>query len=339
MTSGRVSSRIRPMRRIFGTIRPVAAATAIEGLQQPVAILLSAVCFILVALQPVVQMHTFGDTGRLARDCGMGFLLVFGILCSAFTSGSTLAAEIRDGTAATALAKPVSRTTFLVGKFLGSCIVVSVFSWCQTWATLLAVRTAEAYVETPTTASYRRDALCAALSLAVPALSLGIAALVNARTRRRFGLWFFVSLSILPLVAAACLGLFARDGTWLGFAGWSPGLDARLVPLAIQLFLLLSVFCALATALTTRLATGPAVAFAFLVLFLGFLADAAAGNGSAGRVLYAFLPDAQHFWTADALSRGGSISLGHTLRTALYAATLSLAILSLGSLSFRRKDL
>ena len=246
------------MRRLFGTVRPVALSTAIEGLQQPVVMLLSLACFVLIALQPVVQMHTFGEPGRLTRDCGMGFLLVFGVLVAAFTAGSALAAEIRDGTAATALAKPVSRPAFLAGKFLGSLAVAAVFAWCQTWATLLAARTAEAWVETASTASARRDALCALLSLAAPALALGLAALVNARTRRRFGLWFAAFLAALPPLAAAVLGLFARDGTWLGPAAWNSGLDLRIVPLALQLLCLLAVFCALATALTTRLATGPA---------------------------------------------------------------------------------
>lgn len=327
------------MRRIFGTIRPVAVSTAIEGLQQPVVMLLSLACFVLVALQPVVQLHTFGDSARLARDCGMGFLLVFGILVAAFTAGSTLAAEIRDGTAATALAKPVSRSAFLVGKFLGACAVAAVFAWCQTWAVLFAQRTAEAWVETAKTAGDRRDGLCALVSLAVPVLALGLAALVNARTRRRFALWFFGLLAALPPLAVAPLGLFARDGSWLGPSDWSSGLDLRVVPLAFQLLLLVAVFCAIATALTTRLATGPAVALSFLVLLLGFLADGAAAGGPAGKLLYALVPDAQHFWTADDLARGGSIPAARTLRCALYAATYCAAVLALGCVSFRKKDL
>ena len=269
----------------------------------------------------------------------MGFLLVFGVLVAAFTAGSTLAAEIRDGTAATALAKPVSRPAFLVGKFLGSCAVAAVFAWCQTWAVLFAQRTAEAWVETAKTAGDRRDALCALLSLVVPALALGLAALVNARTRRRFGLWFFAFLAALPPLAAALLGLFARDGSWLGLAGWRLGLDLRVVPLAFQLLLLVAVFCAIATALTTRLATGPAVALSFLVLMLGFLADGAAAGGPAGRLLYALVPDAQHFWTADALARGGTIPLARTAGAALYAAAYCTAVLALGCISFREKDL
>ena len=327
------------MKRAFRAMFAVAKATLLEGLQQPAVLLLALACMELTALQPVLQLHTFGEEGRLARDCGMAFLLVFGVLSAAFTAGSTLAAEIRDGTAATALAKPVSRPAFLVGKFLGSCAVAAVFAWCQTWAVLFAQRTAEAWVETAKTAGDRRDALCALLSLVVPALALGLAALVNARTRRRFGLWFFAFLAALPPLAAALLGLFARDGSWLGLAGWRLGLDLRVVPLAFQLLLLVAVFCAIATALTTRLATGPAVALSFLVLMLGFLADGAAAGGPAGKLLYALVPDAQHFWTADALARGGTIPAAHTLRAALYAATYCAAVLALGCVSFRKKDL
>ena len=328
------------LRHAASALRAVAGSTLKEGLQQPVTLLLALSCCELVALQPILQLHTFGEAGRLTRDCGMAFLLVFGVFVAAFTAGSTLAAEIRDGTAATALAKPVSRPLFLLGKFLGACGVAAVFAWCATWQALLAERTAEHWVETARTAGEVRDALCGFVSaLLLPAAALGIAAVANARARRRFPLWFFGAFAALAPLAALALGLVARDRTWLGPRGWSLQLDLRLVPLALQLLLLLFVFCALATAFSTRLQTGPAAALSFLVLFLGFLADGAAAAGPAGRLLAALVPDVQHFWTADALARGGTIGAGRVARVALYAATYCGFVLSCGCLAFRDRDL
>lgn len=328
------------MKRTLTALLSVAKATLLEGLQRPAVLLLSLACMELTALQPVLQLHTFGEEGRLTRDCGMAFLLVFGILVSALVAGSALAAEIRDGTAATALAKPAGRATFLVGKFLGAAGVVLAFCWCSFWEVLLSVRTAEAVVQTARFYGAVRDVLCGTLSVAAPLAALALAAALNIRARRRFGLCFFALAAALLPLAAAALGFFDRLGGRTGLAGWSPGLDARLLPLAVLLFALLAAFCALATALTTRLQTGSAAALSFLVLFLGFLADGAREDwGLAGRVLYALVPDVQSFWLADELANGGRIAWSEVAGGCLLALSWIVFALSLGHLSFRNKDL
>ena len=106
-----------------------------------------------------------------------------------------------------------------------------------------------------------------------------------------------------------------------------------------KVFVPLVVVAIVLIAVVLILATGPAVALSFLVLLFGFLADASAAGGPAGKLLYALVPDAQHFWTADALARGGTVPASHTLRAALYAATYCAAVLALGCVSFRKKDL
>ena len=329
-----------PMGRTLSVLVSVAKATLLEGLQQPAVLLLSLACMELAALQPVLQLHAFGEAGRLARDCGMALLLVSGVLSAALVAGFGLAGEIRDGTAAAALAKPAGRGAFLVGKFLGAAGVAAVGCWCAFWETLLAVRTSQAVVETATFYGSVRDTLCGTLSVAAPLAALALAAALDIRSRRRFGLWFFVfSAALLPL-AALVLGFFDRTGAWTGFSGWSPGLDARLVPPALLLFSLLCAFCALATALGTRLQTGSALAVSFLVLFLGFLADGARADwGAAGEVLYALVPDVQSFWRADELARGGRIAWRDVAGGCLCAFSWIVLVLSLGHLSFRNKDL
>ena len=328
------------MKRALTALFSVAKATLLEGLQQPAVLLLALACMELTALQPVLQLHAFGEEGRLARDCGMGFFLVFGVLAAALVAGFSLAAEIRDGTAATAIAKPAGRATFLLGKFLGAVGVVTVVCWCSLWETLLAVRTSEAIVETDRFFGSVRDSLCGLLSVGAPVAALALAALMDVRARRRFGLWFFVFAAALLPLAAGALGFFDRLGGWVGFGGWSPGLDARLVPLAVLLFSLLCAFCALATALTTRLQTGSALALSFLVLFLGFLADGARADwGFAGRVFYALVPDVQSFWLADELAHGGRIAWREVAGGCFCAFSWTVFALSLGYVSFRNKDL
>ncbi len=328
------------MKRTLVALFAVAKATLLEGLQQPAVLLLALACMELTALQPVLQLHAFGEEGRLARDCGMGFFLVFGVLAAALVAGSALAAEIRDGTAATAVAKPAGRAAFFLGKFAGAVGVVAAVCWCSLWETLLAVRTSEAVVETERFYGSVRDSLCGLLSVGAPLAALALAALLDVRARRRFGLWFFAFAAVLLPLAAGLLGFFDRIGGWNGFGGWSPGLDARLVPLAVLLFALLCAFCALSTALTTRLQAGSAAAFSFLVLFLGFLADGARADwGFAGKALYALVPDVQSFWLADELAHGGRIAWREVAGGCFCAFSWIVFALSLGYVSFRNKDL
>ena len=135
----------------------VARATALESLQRPVSVLLALACFELVALQPLVQLHSFGEPGRLSRDGGMAFMLVFGLVFAVFCAGEGFARELRDGTAAAALAGPVSRPAFVLGKYLGVAAAVAAFAWCQSWAVALAGRTSEAFFETARFAGSIRD--------------------------------------------------------------------------------------------------------------------------------------------------------------------------------------
>lgn len=319
----------------------VARTTALEGLQQPACLLLAFTAIELTVLVPLVQLFTFGEGGRLARDSGLAILLVGGMLLAAFTSGSTLAREIASGTVAAAVSKPVPRWAFLLGKFAGAAAVVLLFAAIQTIAILLAERCSERYIETAAYVGDVRDTRCGLLAMAAPALALATAAFVNWRFRWRFGLWFFIFLAAVQTLIAAAIGLFGRNGAWLGFAGYDPAMDVRILPAAALVAMLLLIFCALATALSTRLQTGAAVAASFAVLFVGFLADRHFGgaSGTLPRLLYAVVPDIQHFWVVDALSGGGTIPKRYLLQAGAYALSYMAFALALGAVSFQRRDL
>lgn len=319
----------------------VSVATALEGLQQPVCFLLALTSIELTVLQPLVQINTFGEGGRLTRDSGLAFMLVFGILIAAFTSGSTLAREMGRGTVATALAKPISRPVFLLGKFLGAFLVIVVFCWCSTFAVLFAERCSEHYMETKAQIGSIRDTTCGILAVLAPVLALTKAAFVNWHWRFRFGLWFFVFLTVIQPLLFLCLGLFRRDGVFSGLRHYDLAMDFRIVSAAILVVLLLAVFAALATALSTRLQTGAAVAVAVAVLFVGFLADSQFGGSSrlVSKGLYSIVPDVQHFWVVDRLADGGRIPKRYVMQAASYAATYIGFVLFLGAISFKHRDL
>jgi len=329
------------MKKFPSQILHIARVTAIEGLQQPVCMLLTFVAVSFIILQPVTQLNTFGEPGRMARDCGLAFMLVIGMFVCAFTAGDTLAAEIRRGTVAVALSKPLHRATFIFGKFLGVAAVAAVFAWCVVFAILFAERTSEQFVETNEIAGNFRDTLCGALALCAAPAALLLAALLNYLRGLRFGLAFFVSLSVIQPLLLLLFGFFTRTGDYTGFAGFSPSLDWRIVPAALLVLMLIWVFAAALTAFATRLQSGAAAAAGFALLFAGFMSESQFANSEniAGRILYSVIPDVQNFWMADALGGGGTIPAAYTAGCALYAFLLIAFMLSLGYFSLKTKDI
>ncbi len=337
-------------------------ATVTEAIQQPLALLLLLTSVLTTLLVPVFQFHRFGEDGRLARDSGLSCMLVFGLVLAAGTAGRSVAGEIASGTAAAAIGKPVSRTTFLLAKWAGVCGVVKVFWVATLAATLAAERGSARFVEQEGFTGYATDALTIALGVAGAALALGVAGAAHYFWRRRFGVAAFLGVALSQVAAlavsevcgrwfgsrgeAACSAGCGVEGHAHGAAeGWlayQPPLNLRVVAAAVLVLLALAVFAALATALATRLQTGPALAVCALVLLAGLAGDSFAGGagGLSVRGLAAgVLPDVQHFWLCDALARGGRIGWPYVAEAAGYALTVCALFLTAGCLSFRGRDL
>ncbi len=326
------------MRKALRQLFLVARATSLEGLQQPIALLLTLSCVLLTSLGPLVHLHVFGEEGRLARDNGLALMLVFGLLVVGFTAGFTITEELRRGTAAALLAKPVGRMTFLLGKWMGVVGVLVVFAAASTMATLLAERTAERFVETASFYGSTIDRYSGIGSLAVVALALLLAGLLNFFRGLRFGLAAFVALiSLQGLLLAGC-GFITRTGERP--AAFDVQLNPRVLSAAFLIFLLLMLYAAVGSAVSTRCGTTTTLAIFVILLFIGFLADSLFGqsHGMPSRLCYALVPDVQHFWLADALANGGRIPLSYLAEASVHAVAYTSAVLLLGTAAFLRRD-
>ena len=329
------------MKRMLSQLFSIARVTAVEGLQQPVCLLLTLTAVSLTVLQPLTQLNTFGESGRMARDCGLAFMLMFGIFVLAFAAGETLAAEIRRGTVAVALSKPLHRAVFLAGKFLGVAAIAAVFAWCVGFSVLFAERCSEHFIEEENAADYVRDTLCGGLALLAGPLALASAAALNRCKNFRFGLSFFASLATMQPLIMLAIGFYSRTGKYLGIEGYSSQIDWRILPAALLVFMLLLVFSSILTALATRLQSGAAAAAGFAILFAGFMSESQFGASTTlfGKFMYCLIPDVQNFWIIDALSNGGMIAWAYIANCAIYALLTITFILSLGHASLATRDI
>jgi len=336
----------------------IAKATVVESIQQPVAFLIVATGVLSTLLVPLFQFHRFSEDGRLARDSGFSTMMIFGLALAVTTAGRAVAAEIQRGTASAIIGKPVSRSLFVISKWLGVSGVLLLFWLGLTAATLLAERGSAHFVleiecnhsqhaveDACEASGYVMDTLTLGLAIGGVGLALLVAALQHYFKRRRFGVHAFIGVTVSQALVLALCGLFTRTGSLRLLKGGSvfvSELDWRILPVAALVLLALLIFAALATALATRLQTGATLAICVLVLLLGLTGDLLAVAPSLLSVqswLAGLLPDLQHFWLCDVLAHGGRLSWSYVAEAGLYALSCCTLFLTAGCLSFANRDL
>lgn len=110
-------------------IRPllaVAQMTFREAVRDRVLYVLLAFALVLMAMSRVLALLTVGSESRIVADTGLAAIAVFGVLTGVFLGVALLGREIERRTAHTVLARPISRWTFVAGKYLGLLLTLAV---------------------------------------------------------------------------------------------------------------------------------------------------------------------------------------------------------------------
>jgi len=320
------------MRTIFRQAWTLATNTVLDIIRQPVILLLTTACVVLIGLLPSTAVFAFGEEVRLVRDGALALHLVFGLLVAGAAAAATIYTEIKRGTAATVLCKPVSRSLYFLSTYTGVLMVLLLFCATALLAGLLSVRMVLPGIQT--------DGRIGAIFLAAVLIAFGYAAMSNFMFRRQFVSQAFIGL--LPCLAAAFV-----TAAWLDPNGHGVRFGSlmawQMVPAGILISLAVMVLAALAVSLSTRLPPVLSTSACAALFFLGLVSDylfrtAAATSWWAG-LSYGLLPNWQDFWIVDALAGGGNIPWGYVVATAGYAGLYTVAVLVLGLLSFRRVEI
>ena len=259
---------------------PVARATALETMSEPLSLLLLLGALVVTPLTSAFHFHQFGDPTRMARDAGLSSLLVFGILFAVTGAVRTVRRELETRTASVALAHPVSRTVFFLGKLAGVALAWVGFAAASACVTLTVV-TGAAFggaiaARTGEVARMWGPSLAAAIAPSV--LSLVGAAVLNRFARFRFTL----TATMLALALAVLSPLVGFDSGW----------TVRLMPVLLLAALPGLVFLCAAGAAAVRFRTNAAGAL------LGVLAAAA-------------LPAFANYARSGVLADGGALDAGY----------------------------
>jgi ABC-type transport system involved in multi-copper enzyme maturation permease subunit len=247
--------------------------------------------------------------------------------------------ELRSGTAAAVLSKPVGRHMLFLAKYTGVAVVTVLYSIAAMGATLLSERVDEKFVYTRTMTGSFMDWQTGALLTAAPFVALLVAGIVSYRTRRAFGSSAFVLLILSVLTVFVVSGFFDRIGNWAPF---DYQVDWRLLPAGLLLTLALLVFAAIAAGLSSRFNTVVTLVACVVILMVGLVSDYMLGRYAGGSWLaaglYRIVPNWQHFWMSDALSGGGHIPWDYVGKAAAYAGLYTGSMLCLGLAVFNRAE-
>src|SRR5882672_1884723 len=320
----------------------IAVNAFMELIRQPIFLLLMTSSAVFCVFLASVPYFGFGDDPKLVKNSVLAVTLLAGLLGAVLSASNSLAREIRTGTALAVLSKPVGRAQFLLAKYAGLALALTVLTYVNLLACLLASRMGyDAY----------GDADVAGLAIWCGGLALAYAAggFSNFFLRRPF-----VSDATLALVIFATLaflisaGISKADPTSRNITiGAFERVDWRMIPAAVLILFALWILAGLAVLCSTRLELISTLAICSAFFLVGLMSDyiylKLGGTDQGGpwyaTALYAVLPNWQQLWMADALETGKTIPLRYLGTAFIYAVAYVGASLAVALLLFEDREL
>ena len=307
----------------------------LELVRQPIFLLLMTGSLAFEIFLAVPYYFAFGDEPKLVENSALAVMLLAGLFGAVLSASSSLAREIRSGTALVVLSKPVGRLQFLLAKFAGLAAALTLLTYVNMIGVLLASRMAfDAYGKT--------DLPAIGILSAGVALAYLLAGFSNFFLRRTFVSDAVFGVVVLTTFAALLVFQFTRQMSSLGTVAQ---VNWNLVPAGILILFALWVLAAVALACSTRFDTIPTLAICSAVFLIGLMSDYFFGRAAAhgswwGSALYSIVPNWQIFWLADAINMGKSTFHWDYVAKALgYAVCYAGAALAAGAILFEDREL
>jgi ABC-type transport system involved in multi-copper enzyme maturation permease subunit len=313
----------------------IAVNAFMELVRQPVFLLLMTTSAVFEIFLATPFYFAFGDEPKLVKNSVLAVMLLAGLLGSVLSASSSLAREIRSGTALVVLSKPIGRAQFLLAKYAGLIAALSLLTYINLLVALLASRMAfDAYGSTD----------LVALSIFATGLVIGylLAGFSNFFLRRPFVSDATFCVVLMITVAFVVINFFNNKGEVQAFA---TGVDWRLVPVSIVVLFAVWILAGLALACSTRLDVIPTLAICSGLFLLGlmsqYLFSEKAQQGSWwASTLYTVTPNWQLFWLADALDSGKTIYFwGYVGKAFAYSVAYVGAVLAVAVVLFEDREL
>lgn len=306
-----------------------------ELVRQPVFLLLMTASSVFEIFLATPYYFAFGDEPKLVKNSVLAVMLLAGLFGAVLSASASLAREIRSGTALAVLSKPIGRAQFILAKYTGLIVALTVLTYVNLVAALIASRmTFDTYSGT--------DLAAVGIFAGGVVLAYALAGFSNFFLRRPFVSDAVFALLIMVTVAAFVIFQFTthKQSTYdIALVDW------RLVPAAVLILFALWILAALALACSTRLDMIPTLVICSALFLVGLMSDYLFGRPAErgvwwGSVLYSVIPNWQNFWLADALETGKStFHWGYVAKAFAYAVGYVGAALAVAVALFEDREL
>jgi ABC-type transport system involved in multi-copper enzyme maturation permease subunit len=313
----------------------IAANAFMELVRQPIFLLLMTGSVLFEIFLAVPYYFAFGDEPKLVDNSTLAVMLLAGLFGAVLSASSSLAREIRSGTALAVLSKPVGRAQFLLAKFTGLAAALTVLTYVNMIGVLLASRMAfDAYGST--------DLAAIGIFAAGIAVAYGLAGFSNFFLRRPFVSDAVFAMLVFATLAAFLVFQFTKQMESLGTIG---KVNWNLLPAGILILFALWILAAVALTCSTRFDTIPTLAICSAIFLIGLMSDYFFGRRAENgewwaSTLYSIIPNWQLFWLADAIDTGKStFQWDYVGKAFAYAVCYAGAALAVGTALFEEREL
>ena len=242
----------------------IAINAFMELVRQPVFLLLTTGSAVFEIFLATPYYFAFGDEPKLVKNSVLAVMLLAGLFGAVLSASASLAREIRAGTALAVLSKPVGRAQFLIAKYAGLAMALTLMTYVNLVAALIASRmTFDAYGRT--------DLPAWGIFAGGVVVAYAAAGFSNFFLRRPFVSDAFFALVVMITLAAFLIFQFTEQKELV--VSEVSTVDWRLVPAGILVLFALWILAALALACSTRFDMIPTLAICSAIFLLGLMSD------------------------------------------------------------------
>jgi len=326
------------MIRWFRQYWAIAKNAFVVCLSDPVYLVLLLCMLVLMALFACLPTFNFGEELRLIRDQSLALSFLGGCVVAVIGAATALVRDMRTGTVAILLSRPVSSLSFVLGKWTGIAGAVVLYQITATvaclWVTRLIGGEGDGEAQVIET-----------LALLIYALAIVLALGLMALKHYFMGGWYVWQASLAVcltfLLAFLALNALGRDGQ---LQPYGLGVDWPTAQACLLLLLAQLIFSALLLPVAIEGGMVSVMIAGVVIFFVGLLTEHLVGvalpPGWLASTLRALVPNWQVFWISDFLAAerprlSPSFLAGCLAHTALYSA----ACLLVATLLFNRREL
>lgn len=234
-----------------------------ELLRQPVFLLLMTSSSVFAVFLASTPYFGFGDDPKLVKDSVLATLLLVGLFGAVISASSSVANEIRTGTALAVLSKPVGRIVFLLGKYTGLASTLLVLTYVNLVSALVASKISfTAYGEANKTAFF--------IFTGSIALAYLVAGFTNYFLNRTFTSDAVAFVVVFTTIAFVIIASMEKNGSMFEE---HIDVDWRLIPAGLLILCAFLVLAGLALVCSTRLEIIPTLTICSLLFLMGLMSD------------------------------------------------------------------